>query len=368
MNELEARVALTVSDKFTPLALRHLFERFPSAAAIGGASTQELLSVPKVARSAPAALAEVIREGRHLREIEACQRHDISLLMLGDGNYPPALARIFDPPPLLYVKGDLRPDDALALAIVGSRNSTIYGNNQAARFARDFVTRGAVVVSGLARGIDTAAHKAALEARGRTLSVVGSGLLDVYPPENERLVRQISEQGAVISEFPLKTPGVARNFPRRNRIISGLSLGLLVAEAGLRSGSLITARTAAEQGREVFAIPGKVDNEASRGCHKLIKEGAHLVEDPQDVYAHISALKDVPRGPDAPTKPELPPGLSPTEASLYGLLGPSDPLTIDEIIDRCGLPAAQVTAGMMTLELKRLARSMPGKRFVRVDL
>ncbi len=367
MNELEASLALVVADKFTPLAMRNLFERFKTAAVIVGVSRTELLSVPNVAKSAPDALAEVVRSGKHLRELEECQKQAITLLPLSDAAYPPALKTIFDPPPLLYMRGSLKPDDALALAIVGSRNATTYGNVQAARFARDFVMRGACVVSGLARGIDTAAHKAALEARGRTIAVVGSGLLDIYPPENERLVRQIAEQGAVLSEFPLHTPGVARNFPRRNRVISGLSLGVLVAEANVRSGSLITARTAAEQGREVFAIPGKVDSENSRGCHKLIKEGVHLVEEPADVYAHIAAFKNLPRGDEAPLKPKLPPGLSPTEATLYALLKPSDPITGEELIDKTGLPAPQVSSGLLTLELKRLAKSLPGKKYIRVD-
>jgi DNA processing protein len=367
MNELEASLALAVADKFTPLAMRKLFERFKSAANIVGATKAEILAVPKVAKGAPDALAEVVRSGKHLRELEECQKQGVSLLTLNDAGYPPALKTIFDPPVLLYVRGTLKPDDALALAIVGSRNASTYGNVQAARFARDFVMRGVCVVSGLARGIDTAAHKAALEARGRTIAVVGSGLLDIYPPENERLVRQIAEQGAVISEFPLHTPGVARNFPRRNRVISGLSLGVLVAEAGLRSGSLITARTAGEQGREVFAIPGKVDSEHSRGCHALIKEGVHLVEEPADVYAHIAAFKNLPRGDEAPLKPKLPPGLSPTEAALYVHLRPSDPITGDELIDKTGLPVPQVTSGLLTLELKRLAKCLPGKKYIRID-
>jgi len=368
MIEREARVALVVAEKFTPHALKALFERFGCASNVLGASKADLLSVPKVARAAPDALSEVLRSGKHLRELEECEKQGVSLLLLGEPDYPPALARIFDPPPLLYLKGTLRPDDALALAIVGSRNASPYGNLQAARFARDFVQRGACVVSGLARGIDTAAHKAAIDARGRTIAVVGSGLLDVYPPENERLVREIVQQGAVLSEFPLHTPGVARNFPKRNRIISGLSLAILVAEAGLRSGSLITARTAAEQGREVFAIPGKVDSENSRGCHKLIKEGAHLVEDPTDIYSHLAAFKDLPRGEQAAAKPALPPGLSPTEAALYAHLRPSDPVTVDDLMELTGLPAGQVTSGMLTLELKRLAKGLPGKKFIRIDL
>ncbi|MCL4728960.1 MAG: DNA-processing protein DprA, partial [Planctomycetes bacterium] len=256
-----------------------------------GSTPEQILGVPGVNREAPAALAEVIRAGEHDREIAKAAEHGVNFVQIEDASYPEALKRITDPPLLLYVKGTLVREDALAVAIVGSRNASVYGTSQAARFARDFGTRRITVVSGLARGIDTSAHRAALEAGGRTLAVVGSGLADIYPPENARFVDEIASNGAALSEFPLYTPGVARNFPQRNRIIAGLALGVLVIEAGLKSGSLITARLAAEQGREVFALPGKVDHELSQGAHKLIKDGAALVEGPEDVYAGLPMLK-----------------------------------------------------------------------------
>ena len=199
-------------------------------------------------------------------------------------------------------------------------------------------------------------------------ALLALGMANAQDQPNSIESMNVVQQGAVLSEFPLHTPGVARNFPKRNRIISGMSLAILVAEAGLRSGSLITARTAAEQGREVFAIPGKVDSENSRGCHKLIKEGAHLVEDPPDVYSHLAAFKDLPRGEQAAAKPALPPGLSPTEAALFAHLRQSDPVTVDDLMELTGLPAGQVTSGMLTLELKRLAKGLPGKKFIRIDL
>ncbi len=367
-DEIMARMALIVARKFTPLALCNLMKRFGDATTVLGASAEAIASVPRVSREAPKALAEVLREGAHNREFEACEKHGISLAARGGHGYPAALEGLEDAPLLLYIRGEVRREDALAVAVVGSRTSTHYGNSQAARFARDFAVRGVVVVSGMARGVDTAAHKAALEAGGRTLAVIGSGLLDIYPPENKRLADEITAQGAIVSEFPLNTPGVARNFPQRNRLISGLSLGVLVAEADLKSGSLITARLALEQGREVFAIPGKVDGETSRGCHALIKEGAHLVEDPADIYSVLEPTKRLlAEQPGNGGKPETPPGLSTTEAALYPLLAPSDALSIDDLIEKSGLPAAQVTSGMLTLELKRLARALPGKLYVRLD-
>ncbi|MBX3473268.1 MAG: DNA-processing protein DprA [Planctomycetes bacterium] len=368
MDELHAKLALVAARKFTPTALAGLYARFGSAAAIVGSTPDQLASVPGVNREAPNALSEVIRAGEHEREMAKAAEHGITFVQIEDPAYPEALKRIADPPLLLYVKGTLQRQDTLALAIVGSRNATVYGTSQASRFARDFGTRGITVVSGLARGIDTAAHRAALEGGGRTLAVVGSGLMDIYPPENARFVDEIAASGAAISEFPLYTPGVARNFPQRNRIIAGLALGVLVIEAGLKSGSLITARLAVEQGREVFALPGKVDHDLSQGAHKLIKEGAALVEGPEDVYAGLPLLNLPADAAPEKARPTSPQGLSPVEAQIWPRLKPSDPLGIDEIIDQTGLAPAQVTTGLLTLEMKRLAKALPGKRYVRLDV
>jgi DNA processing protein len=369
MRELEAKIALALAQKFTPLGLTNLFKRFGSAAAIVDAPKAELQKVPKANREGADMLAEVIREGRHLRELEECEQHGIRLLQLEDPGYPQLLRRIDDPPPLLYVRGEITNVDDLALAIVGGRSASYYGTAQASRFARDFATRRVTVVSGLARGIDTAAHRAALEGGGRTLAVVGSGLLDIYPPENERFADEVAGNGAVISEFPLHTPGRARNFPQRNRVISGLSLGVLVVEATRKSGSLITARLALEQGREVFALPGKVDSDLSQGPHDLIREGAKLVAEPAHVYEELAALNLLPEE-KAPEKPRdtTPQGMSPTEAALWKVLKPSDGLTVDELMSATSLPAPQIASGLLTLEMKRLAKALPGKRYVRLEL
>ncbi|MDC1142138.1 DNA-processing protein DprA [Planctomycetota bacterium] len=367
MRDVEAAVALTMARKFTPIAISNLLERFGSAAGIVGANPAEISRTSKVNRSGAKALAEVIQSGKHLKEIERAKEHGVALVCLHDDGYPKALTNIDTPPLLLYVKGELLPDDALAIGIVGSRSASYYGNAQAARFARDMGSRRLTVVSGLARGIDTAAHRAALEAGGRTIAVVGSGLLNVYPPENRPFVDEIKESGAVISEFPLDTSGVARNFPQRNRIISGLSLGVLVVEATEKSGSLITARTASEQGREVFALPGKVDSPLSSGPHKLIKDGAALVTDPADIYANLPML-ELPQE-DAPTKAEskVPHGLSPTEGQLWPFLHPSDGVTVDELIARSDLKAPQISSALTLLEMKRFAKSLPGNRYVRLE-
>lgn len=369
MHELEAKVALALAQKFTPLGMANLYKRFGSAAAIVAAPKTELQKVPKANREGADALAEVIQKGEHSRELDECEKAGVRLLQLEDAGYPQLLKRIDDPPPLLYVRGKITGMDDLAVAIVGGRSATYYGTAQAARFARDFATRRVTVVSGLARGIDTAAHRAALEGGGRTVAVVGSGLLNIYPPENVRFAEEVAACGAVISEFPLHTPGRARNFPQRNRVISGLSLGVLVVEATRKSGSLITARLALEQGREVFALPGKVDSDLSQGPHDLIREGAKLVAEPAHVYEELTALKLLPeeKSPDKP-KDTTPQGMSPTEAALWKVLKPSDGLTVDELMAKTSMPAPQIASGLLTLEMKRLAKALPGKRYVRLEL
>jgi DNA processing protein len=300
--------------------------------------------------------------------MEQAEKAGIRFVTPNDDTYPELLKRIDDPPQLLYVRGDLQPEDALAIAIVGGRTASYYGTAQAARFARDFATRRVTVVSGLARGIDTAAHRAALEGGGRTLAVVGSGLLNVYPPENDKFAIEVAAHGAVISEFPLDTPGRARNFPQRNRLISGLSLGVLVVEATMRSGSLITARFAGEQGREVFALPGKVDSDLSEGPHHLIRDGARLVSEPAHVYEELAMLKLLPEeATPVKAKSAGPQGLTATEGALWRVLLPSDGLTPDELSQRTSMPVSQVAAGLLTLEMKRLAKQLPGKRFVRLE-
>lgn len=279
-------------------------------------------------------------------------------LTLLDPGYPDNLKTIFDPPPVLYYRGEFTPGDAVAVAVVGSRRATPYGREVATKLAREMAAAGVTVVSGLARGIDSAAHRGAIEAGGRTLAVLGCGLDVIYPPENARLYAQVAEHGAVLSEFPLGSPPEAGHFPLRNRVISGLSRAVLVVEAARTSGSLITADCALEQGREVFAVPGPISSPYSWGTNNLIKQGAKLVQDVNDILSELG-LSSQPS-----EKPGLP-DLTPQEEKVYSFFSERS-LHIDELVRFTGLTVQEVTAILMMLELKGLVRQLPGKMFFRL--
>lgn len=276
------------------------------------------------------------------------------LISLADAAYPRALLEIPDPPPLLYAKGRIELLNIPALAIVGSRNATPQGEKTAEEFAHALSDGGYCIVSGLALGIDGAAHRGALKGCGSTIAVVGTGLDIVYPARHRQLAHQISEQGLLVSEFPLGTPSMAQNFPRRNRIISGLCRGCLVVEAHLQSGSLITARLAAEQGREVFAIPGSIHSPVAKGCHLLIKQGAKLVESMQDILEELGEA-----APPAETAVEL------ADEPLLIHLG-YDPVGMDELVVRSGLTSENLSAMLLMLELEGKVASLPGGRYQRI--
>jgi DNA processing protein len=284
--------------------------------------------------------------------------------------YPASLKKINDPPIVLYVKGEVRPADSLAIAVVGSRQASYYGKRQSESLSFALAQIGITVVSGLARGIDAFAHEGAMKAHGRTIAVVGSGLADPYPRENRALADRIAQCGAVVSEFPLDFPVRAENFPRRNRIIAGLSLGVVVVEAALRSGSLITARWAAEQGKDVFAVPGNVDSPSSRGCHQLLKDGAKLVEDVGDILEELGPLveaivfRDESALKDSATGPAMKLALSENESKVYAALS-TEPMNVEEIIDLSGLSVQAVSAALSLLVLKRFAVRLPGQMYVK---
>lgn len=278
------------------------------------------------------------------------------VVTLADSAYPAALLEIPDPPPLLYAKGQLEMLERPALAIVGSRNATPQGEKNAEEFARALSDSGYCIVSGLALGIDGAAHRGALQGQGGTIAVVGTGLDIVYPSRHRTLAHQIAEHGLILSEFPLGTPSIAGNFPRRNRIISGLSRGCLVVEAGLQSGSLITARLAAEQGREVFAIPGSIHAPLAKGCHRLIKQGAKLVDDLRDILDEMG-------GNAAPAEQADSPGRD-TEP-LLAHMG-YDPVGIDALAERSGLTSESLSAMLLVLELEGKVACLPGGRYQRL--
>jgi DNA processing protein len=280
-----------------------------------------------------------------------------SILTLADSAYPQSLLEIADPPNVLYVRGNAALLQTRGLAMVGSRNATPQGLQTAENFAKTLAGRGLCIISGLALGIDAAAHRGALAAGGATIAVIGTGADRIYPARNKELALAIVEQGAIVSEFPLGTPAIAANFPRRNRIISGLSRGVLVVEAAPESGSLITARLAGEQGREVFAIPGSIHSPVARGCHKLIKQGAKLVETAQDVLEELGDIEQQVATIESPTPSE--------ENPLLAALG-HDPCALDELVERTGLRADQLLGELLTLELSGQLATLPGNRYQRL--
>jgi DNA processing protein len=294
-------------------------------------------------------------------EVEALDRAGVRAFTWHDEEYPRALREIFDRPPVLFVKGTLLPSDEWAVAVVGTRRVTVYGRQVAEEMARGLALNRVAVVSGLARGVDAIAHRAAMQAGGRTLAVLASGLDVIYPPEHKRLAGEIVERGALISDYPLGTQPKADYFPRRNRILSGLSLGVLVVEGDIKSGALITARQALEQNREVFAVPGPIYSPGSRGTNKLIQDGeAKLTLEVQDVLAELNLSMASHQIEMA----ELVPA-DETESVLLRHLG-AEPVHVDEVRRECGLPIATVTSALAMLELKGLVRQVGRMNYVRV--
>jgi len=289
-------------------------------------------------------------------QLDRVRHAGASLLTCNDAAYPVNLRQIHDPPPFLFVVGELQPRDSLAVAVVGSRNVSAYGLRMTRELTEGLVRYGVTVVSGLARGTDAAAHWAALRSGGRTIAVMGSGIDVLYPSEHHALFQAIPRQGAVVTELPMGTKPDAENFPSRNRIISGMALGTVIVEAAEKSGSLITATVAAEQGREVFAVPGAV-GERTRGTHRLIREGAKLTERPEDVVEEIAPQL---LGRVAPMGPVE---LAPTEATIVECMR-HETVHVDEIITRSGLPAATVLQALLGLELTGVVQQLPGKYFV----
>jgi DNA processing protein len=371
-------IALNMTPGVGPRAATKLLERFGSAEAVYAATRAELESL----RLRPEAIESIMARDlfeRAAQEIERVRSLGADILLLDDGVYPQLLREIFDPPITLYVQGAWSIClEEPCVAIVGSRRSSTYGQNAATMLARDLGSRGVTIISGLARGIDAAAHRGALEAGGRTVAVMGTGLDQVYPRDHRKLAEEILEQGgALVSEFPLETPPAPQNFPYRNRVISGLSLGVLIVEAAENSGSLITARLALEQGREVFAVPGNITSRNSFGTNYLIKgAGAKLVQQWQDVVmelpAEIAARLLPPEtkkssAAGALTKQlELVPGdLSAAEQMIWKLLSADAPLHIDALAGASKLSIPELSSALLGLEMRELIRQLPGKSFIR---
>jgi DNA processing protein len=344
-------------------ALKALLAAFGSARGAWAAAGQRLRTVPGVGAAVAEAMSGFAWQEAVRLERDRLARLGYRVIVWGDPAYPLRLAEIPSPPPVLYQRGPLDLREDAGVALVGSRRATAYGQQVAHDLASELASRGLSIVSGLARGIDAAAHRGALAVQGRTVGVLGCGLDRTYPPEHGPLAASVAETGAVLSEFPLGTPPTRLNFPRRNRVISGLSLGVVVVEAGVESGALITAHHALEQGREVFAVPGRVHARYSEGCHRLIKAGAKLVDSWEDVLAElVPQIKGRRRVRVAAPPPEL----TAEEQAVFDLLA-EGALHIDALIVRAGLPGGRVASALVGLEMKGVVRQLTGKVFERHD-
>jgi len=365
MTHLEALVALNLVGDIGSIRLNKLLCYFSRPEDIFAASPERLMQVAGITEKIAAKIRS-FKEEELQQELALARELNLGIISQEDAEYPENLKNIPDPPLVLYVKGKLLGEDKLALAIVGSRLASLYGLTNAEHFAAQLAGLGFTIISGMARGIDTAAHRGALKAGGRTIAVIGSGFNHLYPRENKGLAERIAQNGAVLSEFPINTTPLKQNFPQRNRLISGLSLGVLVAEAARNSGALITADFALEQGREVFALPGKIDTLTSWGTHALIKQGAKLVSGLEDILEELkSPLKEElclkkPR-PSPQIKRDL---LDGEESLLYNLI-PKQPVALDDIIQNCNLGIPRVSVLLLSLRFKKLIQELPGKNFIR---
>ncbi len=360
--EEQALIALAHVPGIGPGRIRLLLTHFGSAQAVFTASTTRLQQLPGVGPQLAHQIASFRAEPVLRDQLQRAVRAHAHLYTLQDERFPYLLKHIDDPPAFLWLRGRLLPDDKQAIAIVGTRRASAYGKRLATYFARELARQGFTIVSGLAYGIDAAAHQGALAAGGRTLAVLGSGVDRIYPSSHHRLAQAIMKQGALLSEYPLGTPPDAPNFPRRNRIIAGLSLGTLVVEAYETGGALITARLALDYNREVFALPGPADAPTSAGCHQLIQQGvARLVTSPDDILAEIASSLHT-----ASTSTEKnPPELSEMERKLLDVLD-TTPRHIEVICDQARMDPATALVYLLELEFKGLVRQMAGRQFYKV--
>jgi DNA processing protein len=373
---IEKWLKLIRADGIGPVTFTKLVKHFGTVDRVLGASVSELAKVDGIGFKTAERIAASRDKFDSTAELELAQKLSVWIINLDDNRYPPLLKQIYDPPPVLYVKGSLVRQDNLAISIVGSRRCSLYGQEQSSRLAHFLSSAGFTICSGMARGIDTSAHQGALSAGGRTIAVQGCGLANIFPPENKKLFELIAQSGACLSELPLRYEPLSENFPSRNRIIAGLSLGTIVVEAAMRSGALITAKTALDYNREVMAVPGKVDSPLSRGAHQLIKQGAKLIESVEDVMealgyigeqleTHVSAA-----AAEAAEKIEKPLfdvdslKLSSNEREIYDYLD-KEPVHVEQIIAGTNLAAGSVNASLISLRLKGLIKQLPGNMFAK---
>lgn len=359
-------LTLSLTNGVGPQTLARLLERFGTADAVLSASPMELSETEGIG----AILARRIRspEFRELADqvISFCHGHQIDILLPDAKEFPPLLRELPDPPTVLYVRGKLTARDQLSIAIVGTRGASHYGRSQAERFARFLAGAGLTIVSGLARGIDIAAHRATVESQGRTIAVLSSGVHEIYPPQHASFAENIVSHGALVSEMPPFAKPKKGMFPQRNRLISGLSLGTLVIEAAEKSGALITARHAGEQGREVFAMPGLVTSPAARGCHALIRDGAYLVQDPEDILNQLGPLiSHVQVAPGTTVTHPAQLTLNDQETRVLTAIE-LEPTDINHVVERSGVPVSRVLSTLSVLEMRRLIRRLSGQLVQRI--
>lgn len=355
-SDLKYWIGFTLIPGVGPVRFSHLWKYFGDLEKAWRASEPELEASGLDQKSIQAILAQRPRINLDA-ELEKLSRYKVKALTLDEPSYPPRLRETYDAPPVLYIRGDVSPEDEWSLAVVGSRRVTTYGRQVTEELVASLAQAGLTIVSGLARGIDTIAHRAALKAGGRTIAISACGLDMVYPGENLQLAQDIMQHGALVSDYPLGTRPRAENFPRRNRLMSGFSLGVLVTEARDKSGALITANLALEQDREVFAVPGNIFSPPSRGCNRLVRDGAKLVQEVSDILEELN-LSLVPREPQREMLPE-----NEVEAQIAKLLS-QEPLHIDEICRSTRLPTPTVASTLSLLELKGMVRSLGGMNYV----
>ncbi len=365
-HETEAALCLKLVAGIGPVVYADLIAAFGSPANVLNAAPAQLHEVPGVGAKLVHAIVTARETIDVQQQLAVCHRQGIQILERGSDQYPERLSEIYDPPTILFCQGKILPADSISVAIVGTRHASHYGTKTAGQLARGLSMAGVTIVSGLARGIDAAAHRGALESGGRTIAVLGGGHLKMYPAEHSDLAKQICEQGAVVSESLPECPPKSGSFPRRNRIVTGLSLGVIVVEAADRSGALISARLAMEQGREVFAVPGRIDNRNSRGCHRLIRDGAKLVESVDDVLEELGPMA-TPAQVDDETTIRFPAELKLTEQESKVLNAITEEVTqFDVIVAQTGLPPARVLSTISILEMRRLVRRVSGTTMVRI--
>ncbi len=354
-------LALSLTPGVGGIFIKRLLDRFRTPEAVFQAPLAELLQIEGLGEKVAREIQKGPVDKKVEKELSLLEEVGGKMMTIKDESYPKRLKEIYDPPPLLYVRGELKEEDELAVAIVGSRKTTPYGRWITEKMGQELARHGITIVSGMARGIDSHAHWGALSGGGRTIAVLGSGVDVVYPPENRNLYKKIIDQGAVLSEFPMSSPPEGGHFPKRNRIISGLSIGVVVVQAGMESGSLITANYALEQGREVFAVPGNVGSDSSRGTHQLIKDGAKLVESSEDILEEVLPQwrkeRKMPQDVEPPVR-----DLTEEEKVLYEQLGET-PLHIDVLIRESQFDPGKVSSLLLNLELKGLISQWPGKCF-----